>query len=130
MIKAICLGVTLVVFSMIACPQTVRASLPITSGMDSLLDLNLRVFVAGKPIHLILVEKDKQRLRVLEHDGRLRVIAEFQTATGKNAGEKEREGDAKTPEGIYFITKIYTDTKVSVFLKMDSVAFTHIAIFR
>lgn len=103
-------------FLMISWSQIAWAALPV-SELGSLLGLDLRVFVAGKPIYFVLVEKDKQRLRVLKHDGRLRIVAEYQIATGENTGQKEREGDEKTPEGIYFITKIYTDTKLTVFGK-------------
>ncbi|MDD5758559.1 MAG: L,D-transpeptidase family protein, partial [Desulfobulbaceae bacterium] len=89
--------------------------LPPENGHDNLLNLDLRVYVAAKPIYCLLVEKDRQRLRVLRHDGRLQVVAEYVAATGENFGPKEKEGDAKTPEGVYFITKSYQDRKVSVF---------------
>lgn len=89
--------------------------LPPEKGQDDLLNLDLRVYVAAKPIYCLLVEKDRQRLRVLRHDGRLQVVAEYVAATGENFGPKEKEGDAKTPEGVYFITKSYQDRKVSVF---------------
>lgn len=77
----------------------------------------LRVFVAKNPIYLILVEKDKQRLRLLKYEGKLKVVAEYPCATGENAGEKMLSGDSRTPEGIYFITEIYTDNKVTIFGK-------------
>ncbi len=80
-------------------------------------DWFLRVFVAKKPIYFILVEKDKQRLRLLKYEGRLKVVAEYPCATGENVGKKMSIGDSRTPEGIYFITKIYTDTKVTIFGK-------------
>ena len=70
---------------------------------------------AEEPIYLILIEKNLQRLRVLEHDGELKVVAEYFSATGENFGIKEISGDAKTPEGIYFITKIFIDKKVTIF---------------
>jgi hypothetical protein len=47
--------------------QSAFAAIPTAPENGSLLDLDLRVFVAGKPINLILVEKDRQRLSVLEH---------------------------------------------------------------
>ncbi len=108
------LSVCLLLFSV----ASVCASLPpTTESSGSLLNLDLRVFVAAKPINLILVEKDKQRLRVLQHDGKLKIIAEYHAATGENGGPKEIEGDSKTPEGIYFITKKYTDSKITIFGK-------------
>ncbi len=82
---------------------------------DGLLRLDLKVFVAAKPISLILVEKNSHGLRLLRHDGRLQVSGEYRVALGENFGRKEKEGDEKTPEGIYFITKKYIDHKVTVF---------------
>ena len=70
---------------------------------------------AEEPIYLILIEKNRQRLRVLEHDGELKVVAEYFSATGENFGIKELSGDAKTPEGVYFITKVFIDKKVTIF---------------
>lgn len=100
-------------FGLLVAP--VRAALPVNRPADELLSLDLSVYVAAKPVHLILVEKDFQRLRVLRHDGRLQVVAEYFAATGEHFGPKLIEGDAKTPEGIYFIIKRFTDTKVTVF---------------
>ena len=88
---------------------------PASAGGGDLLNLDWRVYVAGKPSYCILVEKDRQLLRVLRHDGRIQVVAEYVAATGENFGPKEEEGDAKTPEGVYFITKTYLDRKMSVF---------------
>ena len=73
------------------------------------------VEVAKEPIYLILVEKKLQRLRVLEYDTELRVVAEYPCATGENFGLKEISGDSKTPEGIYFITQIFRDDKITIF---------------
>jgi len=70
---------------------------------------------AEEPIYLILIEKNLQRLRVLEHDGDLKVVAEYFSATGENLGIKELSGDAKTPEGVYFVTRIFIDKKVTIF---------------
>ncbi len=83
--------------------------------VDGLLNLQLKVFIAANPISLILVEKDSHGLKVLRHDGRLHVTSEYRVATGENFGRKTNEGDEKTPEGIYFITKKYIDKKVTVF---------------
>jgi len=77
----------------------------------------LRVFVAKNPIHVILVEKDRQRLRLLKYEDHLEVVAEYPCATGENEGKKLFNGDSRTPEGIYFITKTYTDNKVTIFGK-------------
>ena len=73
------------------------------------------VAVAKEPIYLILVEKNLQRLRVLEFDNELRVVADYPSATGENFGIKEVKGDSKTPEGIYFITQIFKDDQITIF---------------
>ena len=73
------------------------------------------VSVAKEPMYLILIEKNLQRLRVLEFGNELRVVAEYPCATGENLGIKKIRGDSKTPEGIYFITQIFRDTKISIF---------------
>ena len=74
-----------------------------------------RVFVAKSPIHFILVEKDKQRLRLFKYEGKLKVVAEYPCSTGEKTGKKEFSGDRRTPEGIYFITKTYKDKKITIF---------------
>jgi murein L,D-transpeptidase YafK len=83
-------------------------------GTDALLQL-FKVAAAKEPIYLILIEKDLQRLRVLEYDRELKVVAEYFSATGENFGNKEVSGDSKTPEGIYFITRIFKDDKITIF---------------
>jgi len=66
---------------------------------------------------MILVNKTRQTLQVLKHNGRLQIIEEYPCATGENPGTKSVSGDACTPEGVYFITKIYKDNKISIFGK-------------
>lgn len=80
-------------------------------------DWFFRVFVAKNPIYFVLVEKDKQRLRLLKYEGKLEVVAEYTCATGEKKGKKMLTGDSRTPEGIYFITKVYTDKKLTIFGK-------------
>ncbi|MFC1844455.1 murein L,D-transpeptidase family protein [Thermodesulfobacteriota bacterium] len=82
---------------------------------NNVLSQLFRVAAAKEPIYLILIEKDLQRLRVFEYDRELKVVAEYFSATGENFGNKEVSGDSKTPEGIYFITRIFKDDKVTIF---------------
>lgn len=67
------------------------------------------------PIHLILVEKALQQLHLYRFDGRYQRIKTYSCATGEQRGRKRVENDEKTPEGIYFNTKIYRNRKVTVF---------------
>ncbi len=75
----------------------------------------IRVLAGSEPVTVVLIDKSSQRLEVLRHDGTLRTVASYPCATGENQGPKRQAGDERTPEGIYFITKSYTDTKVTVF---------------
>ena len=90
-------------------------SLPQATPVSAALSQLFTVAEAEEPVYLILIEKNLQRLRVLEHDGELKVVAEYFSATGENSGIKELSGDAKTPEGIYFITKVFIDNKITIF---------------
>ncbi len=74
-----------------------------------------RVLAGDEPASAILIDKSSQRLFLLRHDGTLRTMAAYPCATGENQGPKLEAGDERTPEGIYFITKAYTDTKLTVF---------------
>ncbi len=67
------------------------------------------------PIHLILVEKATQKLHLYRYDGSYQRIKTYSCGTGERKGQKRVENDEKTPEGIYFNTKIYRDRNVTVF---------------
>ncbi|MGE5639980.1 MAG: L,D-transpeptidase family protein [Clostridia bacterium] len=55
--------------------------------------------------HAILVDSRRSRLYVFENDGgRPRLIADYYVTLGKNGVEKTREGDQKTPVGVYHVT--------------------------
>ena len=86
------------------------------SNKDGLWDGPILYHKAGsEPIHLILVEKAIQKLHLYLYDGRYRHIKSYAVGTGENQGKKKREKDEKTPEGIYFNTKTYRDTKITIF---------------
>lgn len=65
--------------------------------------------------HFIVVEKDRQRLTLFRQRGHLETVLTLVCATGENPGNKLASGDSRTPEGIYFITEIYEDSKITVF---------------
>ncbi|MEW6427654.1 MAG: L,D-transpeptidase family protein [Thermodesulfobacteriota bacterium] len=77
----------------------------------------IRIIAGSLPARVVLVDKSRQRLEVLQYDGSLRSLASFSCATGENHGPKEASGDSRTPEGIYFITKSYVDSRITVFGK-------------
>ncbi len=58
------------------------------------------------PHHFFAVDKEKDMLyRVYDVQGKRSVIKSFPTIHGSVEGDKQVQGDHKTPEGIYFITK-------------------------
>ena len=67
------------------------------------------------PIHLILVEKAIQKLHLYRYDGSYQLIKTYSCGTGERKGQKRVENDEKTPEGIYFNTKIYRDRNITIF---------------
>ncbi|MEE8430630.1 MAG: L,D-transpeptidase [Candidatus Desulfatibia sp.] len=86
------------------------------SSNDGLWDGPILYHQAGsEPINLILVEKAIQKVHLYRYDGRYQHIKSYSAATGEKQGKKRREKDEKTPEGIYFTTKIYRDNKITIF---------------
>jgi murein L,D-transpeptidase YafK len=55
---------------------------------------------------VIAVDKKNQKLYVFKKNGTFSKVFEAACSTGKNHGGKEVSGDAKTPNGIFFATKI------------------------
>ena len=59
---------------------------------------------------LIFVDLPASRLYLYSyHDGELEVTADYYASIGHNGPGKQREGDRKTPVGIYFITSYIPD---------------------
>ena len=55
--------------------------------------------------HAVVVEVDRSRLYLFERKGeRMRLIADYYAGAGKNGAEKRREGDKKTPIGVYEVS--------------------------
>jgi murein L,D-transpeptidase YafK len=53
----------------------------------------------------MVMNKNSNQLTVRSFDDRKLVLREYHAISGTNQGDKEREGDMKTPEGIYFIER-------------------------
>jgi murein L,D-transpeptidase YafK len=77
--------------------------------------LELGFYSDNAPFHFIIVEKLHQKLKLFEQKDSLRMIKEFTCATGANPGIKKTSGDSRTPEGLYHITEIYEDKRITVF---------------
>ena len=56
--------------------------------------------------YVIVVDKKYQKIYVFHKDESFSKVFEARCSTGKNSGSKEVAGDAKTPNGIFFTTKI------------------------
>lgn len=100
---------------------TIYFSLVVTAAANSLLPsssnpgIELYFYTNGGPTQFILVEKRSQTLKLFEQGASLRLIKKFTCATGENSGTKKESGDARTPEGVYFITEVFQDSEITVF---------------
>lgn len=62
---------------------------------------------------VILVDLDAFRLYVLAHeDGELRIVSDYYASIGKGGIDKQREGDEKTPVGVYNVTGYLPDERL------------------
>ncbi|WP_300158995.1 L,D-transpeptidase family protein [Solidesulfovibrio sp.] len=57
------------------------------------------------PSRFVAVDKKAQSFALLSRQSPLRVLEAIPCATGQELGDKFKEGDLKTPEGVYFITR-------------------------
>lgn len=73
---------------------------------------------------VFVVDKSLRTLSLFERDGtQIKKIKEWTTDIGKNDGNKTRENDHKTPEGIYFLEKKLTQPEIP-FSLYGELAFT------
>jgi len=56
--------------------------------------------------YVIAVDKQRQKLYVFKKNDVISKVFEVNCSTGKNQGSKQISGDAKTPNGIFFATRI------------------------
>lgn len=64
------------------------------------------------PRNIITVEKQTQTAKLYETiDGKFefRIVSEFSISTGQKNGNKYKQGDLKTPEGVYYIEEFIPD---------------------
>lgn len=57
------------------------------------------------PEFIFAVDKSRQQLALFERRSPLRLSRLFTCTTGQAVGDKEVEGDLKTPEGVYFVVQ-------------------------
>jgi murein L,D-transpeptidase YafK len=66
--------------------------------------------------HAFVVDSRRSRLYVYANDdGRPRLIADYYVTLGKNGVEKTRQGDQKTPVGVYHVTANLPRSKLTDF---------------
>jgi murein L,D-transpeptidase YafK len=66
--------------------------------------------------HALVVDSKRSRLYVFANaEGRPRLIADYYVTLGKNGIDKTREGDQKTPVGVYHVTANLPRKKLSDF---------------
>ncbi len=66
--------------------------------------------------HAFVVDTSKSTLYVFENrNGEAHYIADYYTTIGKNGTEKNREGDQKTPLGVYYVTSSIPRQKLTDF---------------
>lgn len=91
------------------------ASTNVTDDGGKSVQLQIYAPPENAAFHFTLVEKDRQQLTLYRQRGQLETVITLPCATGENPGNKRTSGDSRTPEGIYFITEIYEDSKITVF---------------
>jgi murein L,D-transpeptidase YafK len=72
------------------------------SNADEGWTVNLRADPYG-PERFLAVDKSSQTFWLFEQKSPLQPMKQLPCTTGQEPGTKEREGDLKTPEGVYFI---------------------------
>jgi murein L,D-transpeptidase YafK len=66
--------------------------------------------------HAVVVDTRRSRLYVYENvSGKPRFVADYYVTHGKAGAEKSREGDKKTPVGVYHVTSSLPKSKLSDF---------------
>lgn len=66
--------------------------------------------------YAVVVDTSKSRLYLFENDnGTPRYVADYYVSSGKAGAEKNKEGDQKTPTGVYFVTASLPKTQISDF---------------
>ncbi len=102
---------TISIFIYFCCVATLLSDdTPPAQLPSSLLDLG-----TGGNSYALVVDKSLSRLdiyRKLDNESIVRV-ASYRASTGLNGGDKQREGDERTPEGIYYFIRIREEKELA-----------------
>lgn len=89
-------------------------TLPVSLSAENLTELPSVIIQMPENGNAIVVEKKTQTLLVYTvENGRLKLKVKFPCSTGEVGGIKQKAGDRKTPEGIYFLIDAYEDKYLS-----------------
>jgi murein L,D-transpeptidase YafK len=92
-----------------AIPSPAEQTQPIPDIPASLLYLNEK-----EASYAFLVDKSEQRLYLYKWEGeRPMLVKSFACSTGENSGGKNRNGDKRTPDGVYFFTRVIESKKLA-----------------
>ena len=92
--------------SLLALPLCVQASLAHATSTANW--QTVATYTPETPKSYIAVDKKRQVLMVINAQGETPVPTAFLCTTGQVPGNKQVEGDLKTPEGVYFVVKHIT----------------------
>ena len=87
----------------IAAPASSKISNPAVSSGSRKIPDSIVSLSSG---YIIVVDKKYQKIYVFHKDETFSKVFETSCSTGKNSGSKRVAGDAKTPNGIFFTTRI------------------------
>jgi len=72
--------------------------------------------IADNTKHIVIVDLSRSRLYLYANDnGKLSLVTDHYVSIGKNGAIKEREGDKKTPIGVYHVTEFLAPDKLPDF---------------
>ena len=93
----------------VAVPQQALASEPAKGPSkafpDVLVYADSDMGQGAHPSYVIIVDKARQQIRLYNGQDQWRTIGKWPCSTGKQTGPKAREGDQKTPVGVYFAVR-------------------------
>lgn len=76
------------------------------SSISSRLDKIPDSIISLSSGYVLIVDKQYQKIYAFKKNGVFSKVFEAPCSTGKNQGAKQSEGDAKTPNGVYFATRM------------------------
>jgi murein L,D-transpeptidase YafK len=80
-----------------------HANNPIISSQSEKIPDSMVYISSG---YVVVIDKKYQKIYVFQKSGNYSKVFEAPCSTGKNTGDKQVAGDAKTPNGIFFATNI------------------------